>query len=109
MSVAIAHESWPMRQLIKLEQVQPALVQRVLQRLLEEDAALCWSLVVSAYLDEEISLARAASLLDLHPLELREQFLAKGIPLLLGPVDEADAQAEMDAMRTWKRVAQTGA
>jgi predicted HTH domain antitoxin len=59
--------------------------------------------VVSAYLDEEISLSRAAALLDLHPLELREQFIAKGVPLLLGPEDEADAQAEIDAMRAWRR------
>jgi hypothetical protein len=36
-------------------------------------------------------------------LELREQFIAKGVPLLLGPEDEADAQAEIDAMRAWRR------
>lgn len=107
MSTAAFHESWPLRQLIKLEHAQPALVQRALQRLLAEDAALRWSLVVSAYLDEEVSLARAASLLGLHPLELREQFQIKGIPLLLGPVDEADAQAEIEALRAWKRA--TGA
>lgn len=107
MSTAAFHESWPLRQLIKLEHAQPALVQRALQRLLAEDAALRWSLVVSAYLDEEVSLARAASLLGLHPLELREQFQIKGISLLLGPVDEADAQAEIEALRAWKRA--TGA
>lgn len=92
-----------MRQLVKLEQSQPTLVHEALEKLLAQDEALRWSLVISAYLDEEISLARAASLLNLHPLELREQLIAKGVPLLLGPKDEADAQAEIDAIRSWRR------
>jgi predicted HTH domain antitoxin len=95
--------SWPLEQLIKLQRSQPFLVQRALQRLLDEDEELRWLVVVSAYLDEEISIARAASLLDLHPLELRERFMEKGIPLRLGPRDKADAQAEVDALRAWKR------
>ncbi len=108
MSVIASYERWPLRQLAKLEDSQPAMVQRALRQLLEQDAMLRWSLVVSAYLDEEISLARAASLLGLHPLELREQFLEKGIPLQLGPIDEADAQAEIDAMRAWKQAVKMG-
>jgi hypothetical protein len=39
--------------------------------------------VVGAYLDEEISLARAAAMLQLHPLELRRQFVVKGTPMRL--------------------------
>jgi hypothetical protein len=39
----------------------------------------------------------------MHPLELRQRFIEKGVPLHLGPVDEADAQAEVDALRAWKR------
>lgn len=105
MSVTVTYERWPLRQLTKLEQSQPALVQRAMQHLLEQDAVLRWSLVVSAYLDAEISLARAAALLGMHPLELRKRFVDKGIPLLLGAVDEADAQAEIDAMRSWKQTA----
>jgi len=101
-SIALG-EAWPLQQLVKLQRSQPALVGRALRRLLDEDEGLRWSLVVSAYLDEEISLAYAASLLGLHPLKLREQFIEKGVPLHLGPVDEADARAEVDALRTWKR------
>jgi predicted HTH domain antitoxin len=100
--MAIA-EGWPLEQLIKLQRSQPFLVQRALQRLLDEDEELRWSVVINAYLDEEISLARAASLLGLHPLELRERFIEKGIPLHLGPADKADAQAEVDALQSWKR------
>ncbi len=43
--------------------------------MLDEDKDLRWALVVSAYLDGDISLARAAELLDMHALELRERFL----------------------------------
>ncbi|MBN1487373.1 MAG: UPF0175 family protein [Anaerolineae bacterium] len=93
----------PLEQLVKLQRARPALVQRALQRLLDEDKELRWSIVVSAYLDEEISMARAASLLNLHTLELRKLFLEKGIPLHLGPVDKADAQAEVDALRVWRQ------
>jgi len=100
-------ESWPLEQLIKLQRSQPSLVQRALQRLLDEDEELRWSVVINAYLDEEISLARSASLLKLHPLELRERFIEKGIPLLLGPTDKADAQAEVDALRVWKQKAES--
>jgi len=103
MATSFATDNWQLRQLVKLQQSQPALVGRALSRLLQEDEALRWSVVVSAYLDEEISLARAASLLEMHPLELREMFVAKGIPLLLGPEDGADAQAEIDAIRAWKQ------
>jgi len=109
MASIVRAESWPLEQLIKLQRSQPQLVQRALQRLLDEDEELRWSVVVNAYLDGEISLARAASLLGLHPLELRERFMEKGIPLRLGPVDKADAQAEIDALQTWKRQASPGA
>lgn len=101
-------ETWPLQQLIKLQHSHPVLVERAIQRLLEQDEALRWSLVVSAYLDQEISLARAASLLDMHPLELRKKFMEKGIPLYLGPIDEADAKAEVNALRTWKHWAEPG-
>ncbi len=101
-------ERWPLEQLVKLQRAQPSLVRRALQHLLDEDKELRWSIVVNAYLDEEISLARAASLLDLHALELRARFLEKGIPIKLGPVDKADAQAEVEALRTWKRETTAG-
>ena len=109
MSTTALVEGWPLEQLIKLQRSQPLLVQRALQRLLNEDEELRWSLVISAYLDEEISLARAASLLGLHPLELRERFIEKGIPLHLGSANKADAQAEVDALRAWRRTAKDGA
>ncbi len=105
MSATISGD-WVLQQLIKLQRSQPSRVQQALLRVLDEDEDLRWSVVVSAYLDEEISLAHAASLLKLHPLELRERFIEKGIPLRLGPVNKAEAQAEIDTLRAWKLKAQ---
>ncbi len=86
---------WTFAQLTKLHKQQPQLVDAALQKLIERDPDLAWSLVVSAYLDEEINLGKAAELLDLHELELRERFISLGIPLRIGPADRAQAQAEV--------------
>lgn len=96
-------EDWRLRQLVKLEHAQPALVRHALDRLFAEDETLHWWLVAGAYIDGEISLALAAELFGMHVLDLRAQSIDKGVPLLLGPQDDADAQAEIDAMRSWRR------
>ncbi len=72
-----------------------------MQKLIESDPDLAWSLVVSAYLDEEINLGKAAELLDLHELELRDRFISLGMPLRIGPADLAEARAEAEAIRSW--------
>ena len=92
--------NWQLEQLLKLQRTRPELVQRAMQEILAADEELRWSLVVSAYLDESISLGKAAELLEMHPIELRKIFLAKGIPLRLGPISKEEAQAEIDALRT---------
>ena len=90
---------WRLEHLVKLQSVQPELVKRALEKMIAEDEELRWSLVVSAYLDEEISLAKAASLLNLHPVELRRIFLERGIPIYLGAETVEEAQAEVDALK----------
>ena len=97
MSVAVA--TWAFDQLIKLRKRQPELVDAALERLVEQDEDLRWSMAVNAYLDEEISLSKAAELLDMHPLVLQERFLEMGIPILLGPETMAEARAEIEAAR----------
>jgi predicted HTH domain antitoxin len=77
------------------------MVDNALQTLIESNPDLAWSLVVSAYLDEEINLGKAAEMLDLHELELRDRFIALGIPLRIGPVDKAEARAEVQALNSW--------
>lgn len=92
-----------MEQFIRLSQQQPDLVNAALQRLLSEDEELRWALVVGAYLDGQISLGKAAELLDLHALSLRDRFQELGIPLRLGAAGEAEARAEVEAARRWRR------
>lgn len=96
-------QAWELEQLIRLSQQQPDLVSTALQRLLAENDDLRWAMVVGAYLEGQISLGKAAELLGMHPLTLREHFLELGIPLRLGAADEAEARAEVAAVRTWSR------
>jgi len=98
---AFLPQSWAFEQLTRLSQRRPELVSRALQRLLTEDAELRWALVVGAYLDRRINLGKAAELLDVHELELRERFLELGIPLRIGPADLEEAKAEVEAVRSW--------
>ena len=91
--------TWELEQLNKLSRQQPELVSRAVRRLLDEDRDLRWAVVVSSYLDSEISLAKAAELLGMHALELRERFLQLGVPLRLGPANIDEAKAEVEAIR----------
>lgn len=57
---------------------------------------------VFAYLDEHMSLAKAAELLDLSRFELMERFERLGIPLRQGPATPADAREDIAAARRAK-------
>jgi predicted HTH domain antitoxin len=92
---------WTFNQLTKLHKRQPRLVDNALQTMIENNSDLAWSLVVSAYLDEEINLGNAAEMLGMHELELRDRFIALGIPLRIGPIDKAEARAEAEALNSW--------
>ena len=92
---------WAFAQFSKLHKQQPKMVDAALQKLIESDPELAWSMVVNAYLDEEINLGKAAELLDLHELELRDRFISLDIPLRIGPSDKAEARAEGEALNSW--------
>lgn len=92
---------WTFAHLVKLHKQQPGMVDTALQKMINGNPDLAWSLVVSAYLDEEINLGKAAAMLDMHELELRERFIALGIPLRIGPTNKTEAQAEVQALNSW--------
>jgi predicted HTH domain antitoxin len=92
---------WVFKHLTKLHEQEPELVDTAVVQLIQGDNELRWSLVVSAYLDQEISLAKAAELLGMHALELRDRFIELGIALYIGPANFAEAQAEVEAVRSW--------
>jgi predicted HTH domain antitoxin/antitoxin (DNA-binding transcriptional repressor) of toxin-antitoxin stability system len=60
-----------------------------------------YDLVLAHYLAGTISLGRTAELLELHPLELQTRFVRLDVPLNLGPKDNQDAKAEVDAARNF--------
>lgn len=93
--------NWTFNHLNKIHKQQPKLVDDALQKMIESNPELAWSLVVSAYLDQEINLGKAAEMLDMHELELRDRFIDLGVPLRIGPADKAEALAEAQALDTW--------
>ncbi len=100
---ALATQEWLLEELMHIYRQHPERVQGALERALEGDEELRWAVVVRAYLEKRINLGKAAELLGMHELELRERFLALGIPLRVGPADVAEARAEVEAVRSWFR------
>jgi len=94
-------DEWLVEELPRLYRERPDLVHPLLSRLLAESEELRWPVVVRAYQEHRINLGKAAELLGLHELELRDRFLELGIPLRLGPADLDEARAEIEAVRTW--------
>ena len=93
--------AWQLNEVIALFQRRPELVTKAINQVLSEDAELRWSLVIEMYLDQQISLSKAAELLEMHVVDARKRFLAMGIPLYLGHSEPAEAKAEVNAMRHW--------
>jgi predicted HTH domain antitoxin len=94
-------EGWEIDQLFKLRERHPDLLELVVQRLVQEDEDIRWSVVVGAYQDRQINLGKAAELLGLAEVELRQRFIELGVPLRVGPADLAEARAEVESVRAW--------
>jgi hypothetical protein len=60
--------------------------------------------ILRDYLDDEISLGKAAEELGLSRFDLAERFHRLGIPLPFGPTSLEDARSEIAAMRKTRRV-----
>jgi prevent-host-death family protein len=64
----------------------------------EGDAQAAWNRVLKAYLDGDISLGRAAELLELSRFDLLERVNRLDLPLRVGPVGLAEVQREVAAL-----------
>jgi hypothetical protein len=60
-----------------------------------------WNRVMQAYLDEHISLGRAAVLLGLSVFELEDRFRRLDLPRRFGPETLEEAMEDVEAARTW--------
>jgi antitoxin (DNA-binding transcriptional repressor) of toxin-antitoxin stability system len=67
----------------------------------QPDLQALYDLVLAYYLAEEISLGRAAELLDLPWIDLRTRFLRLDVPLRTGPADPDEARAEVANLAAW--------
>jgi predicted HTH domain antitoxin len=61
-----------------------------------------FDMVVSHYLADSISLGRAAELLGIAAIDLRNRLNRLNIVPAVGPVDRDDVRAEVDAALQWK-------
>ena len=91
---------WLLDEMAKLWEVHPERISQVLLTALKSDPDLHWAIVVGAYLDEQISLAKAAELLGTDQWSLAEEFQQRGVPIRRGSADIEEVRAEVAA---WKR------
>ena len=94
-------QGWELDQLLKLRERQHDLLEPIVHRLVQENEYIRWSVVMGAYQDEQIHLGKAAELLGLAQVELRQRFIELGVPLRVGPADLAEARAEVEAVCAW--------
>ncbi len=99
--MSVESPAWAIEQMVKLRRYRPDLVEAAIKRLFSEDEELRWALVIGAYMDESINLGKAAELLGMHELELKERFLELGVPLRLGPSNLPEVGSEVEAVRSW--------
>jgi len=99
--LSLASEPWLFRQLSDLQRRHPDMVNPALDKILSEDAALRWALVISAYLEGHINLGKAAEFLDMPENALRKKYVSMGIPVRHGALDLEEARAEVNAIRAW--------
>lgn len=83
----------------RLYDSQDAVIQDALRHLLRGRPELRIQMAIYRYQNEQLSLAKAASLAGVSWAQMRDILLEKGIPLQLGPENEADAQEEVAQLR----------
>ncbi|MBI3801677.1 MAG: UPF0175 family protein [Deltaproteobacteria bacterium] len=94
---------WQLKQLERLAELEPDLVASAFEELFHSRKALREKLVIGAYLDGEISLAKAAEMLEQHPVLLRKKLLEKGIPVRLGAESQEELIAEAVAAKMMRK------
>jgi predicted HTH domain antitoxin len=85
---------WQLKQLEKLREIEPDVVDGAIQMFLEKEIVLKEKLIIGAYLDGDINFGKTAELLNIHPVKLREVFLSRGIPIKIGVSSEEEIQNE---------------
>lgn len=87
---------WSVKQLDKVLKIEAEQAEKKILCLLDHDKGLKEKVVMSAYLDGDINLGKAAELLDEHPVVLRKRWQERGIPLRLGATSVEEVLAEWE-------------
>lgn len=90
---------WQLKQLEKLREIEPDVVDGAIQLFLDREIALKEKLIIGAYMDGDINFSKTAELLNTHPIQLRELFLSRGIPVKIGVSSDEEIQAEAISAR----------
>ncbi len=85
---------WQLKQLERLHEIEPDTVNNAIADLLKHEPELRKKLIIGAYIDDEINFGKAAELLGVYPIKLREEFLSKGIPIKIGVATKEEIVAE---------------
>jgi predicted HTH domain antitoxin len=88
---------WELEQLCKFSEAQPDVADEALQTLWQQRPALLRRVVIGAYLDQQLSLSKAAELVGLTRGELQRQLVQEGIPVRT--LSEEKVKAEVEALR----------
>ncbi len=91
---------WEVEELKKISEIQPEIVEQALKGLWEKNPQLYKIIVINAFIDEKISLSKAAELLNITRLELEKELKEKGIPVR--HFNNEDLIAEVEAIQNWK-------
>lgn len=93
--------SWAVEELKKLSEIQPEIVEKALKITWEKNPDIYKSVVIGAYLDEKISIGKAAELLGITRVELLQEFRERGIPIR--GLSKEDVAAEVEALKAWQK------
>jgi predicted HTH domain antitoxin len=87
------------KQLEKIAHVEPEKVEQFFIMFPKYFPDLWKTIVIGAYLNDEINLSKTAELLGKHPVELRREFKKQGIPIKIGSQSLEEAEAEVNALK----------
>jgi len=87
-----------LRQLEKVAQIEPEKIKRLFEVFPKQFPELWRTVVIGAYLNDDINLSKAAELLGKHPIELRNDFIKQGIPIKIGTQSLEEAKAEINTL-----------
>ena len=91
--------SWEIEVLQKMSVLEPEIIVQALADLWKSNPSLHKNVVINAYLDSKISLAKAAEELCVTRHEFEFELRKRGIPIR--QVTKKDVIAEVQAITTW--------